>query len=91
MFAWPPKMLLVHNFACLVDAGMIYYLIGYGNMPFLEMIVKCYKESQNSVLHLIKLFWVYYETNVPSVDLLYRIPGNWDIFNFFLTVYVTPL
>ena len=50
--------LLVYHFACLVDAVMSYYLIGYGNMPCFEMIVNQYcKETQeNYVLYLIKLF-----------------------------------
>lgn len=73
MFVWPTKdPPLVYHFACLVDVNMIYYLIGYGNMPFLEMIVsKCYKESQeNYVLHLIKLFCVYHKTNLSPVGVI---------------------
>ena len=71
MLVWPPEdPPLVYHFACLVDTVVICYLIGHGNMPFLEMIGNKYlKESrENYVLHLIKLFGVYYKTNVSSAN-----------------------
>lgn len=52
---------------------MIYCLIGYGNMPFIGMVVTKYKESQeNYEFHLIKLFAVYYQTNVSLADVIAR-------------------
>lgn len=74
MFAWTPQIFyLVYHFACLVDANMIYYLIGYRNTPLIEMVVTKYKESQeNYVFHLIKLFGVYYQTNVSLADVIAR-------------------
>lgn len=53
MLAWPPKdplsLSLCMFSGCLVDAGMIYYLMGYGNMPFLEMIVSTVKNLRRAV------------------------------------------
>lgn len=70
----PPQIFyLVYHFACLVDANMICYLIGYGTMPLIGMVVTKYKESQeNYEFHLIKLFGVYYQTNVSLADVIAR-------------------
>ena len=76
---WAPTLqrTSINHFAHVVDAVMSYYLIGYGNMPFLEMIVNQYcKNLENYVPHLIKLFWVYYKTNISSVNVLHEILGN---------------
>lgn len=69
---------------------MIYHIIGYGNMPLIGMVVTKYKESQeNYVFHLMKLFGVYYQTNVSLADVITRNTSNRHIFNFFLTICVT--